>query len=71
MNFPTPLSPDGRRRLEKLKIILTHEDIDLVDAAKEIIQQQIDDETFVEQLEKPYYVPDLLTRAQEQLSKRG
>lgn len=71
MIFPEPQSKDGARRLAKLKLILVETaDSDLVDALHELLQQMIDDGVFLENLEKPLFVQDLVQEAYDYLARR-
>lgn len=71
MIFPEPQSKEAARRLAKLKLILAETaDSDFVDALHELLQQMIDDGSFLQNLEKPFFVQDLVQQAQDSLARR-
>lgn len=71
INWPKPRSLEGANRLRRLQDILTNEtDSDFVDALTAIVMQLIEEDAFVDALERPFFVQDICTRANEALSNR-
>lgn len=72
INWPKPRSTEGARRLLRVQQVMTNEtDADFVDQLIELVTEMIEDGSFVDQLERPYFVQDLMERTVERLIRRG